>query len=192
MFEQYTEEARRVIFFARYEASQFGVVTIETEHLLMGLLREDKGLMNHFLKQSGSSVEKIRKEIEGRAIVRERTKTSIDLPLSAQCKRILAFARDEVAELEHRHIDRGHLLLGILREDCVAAEILSAHDFQLLKVRAYVVQRTANPQVEEAELGEEKETYPLADLTPGQVLLLDELGKLKRRLDDLEGKLEGK
>jgi ATP-dependent Clp protease ATP-binding subunit ClpA len=44
MFERYTEQARRVIFFARYEASQFGSPYIETEHLLLGLLREDKGL----------------------------------------------------------------------------------------------------------------------------------------------------
>ena len=44
MFERYTEKARRVIFFARYEASQFGSPYIETEHLLLGLLREDKAL----------------------------------------------------------------------------------------------------------------------------------------------------
>ena len=45
MFERYTEKARRVIFFARYEASQFGSPCIETEHLLLGLLREDKALV---------------------------------------------------------------------------------------------------------------------------------------------------
>ena len=49
MFERYTEKARRVIFFARYEASQFGSPYIETEHLLLGLLREDKALTNRFL-----------------------------------------------------------------------------------------------------------------------------------------------
>jgi len=48
MFERYTEKARRVIFFARYEASQFGSPYIETEHLLLGLLREDKALTNAF------------------------------------------------------------------------------------------------------------------------------------------------
>ncbi len=50
MFEKYTEKARRVIFFARYEASQFGQPHIETEHLLLGLLREDKALTNRFLR----------------------------------------------------------------------------------------------------------------------------------------------
>ena len=52
MFERYTEKARRVIFFARYEASQFGSPYIETEHLLLGLLREDKALTNRFLRSA--------------------------------------------------------------------------------------------------------------------------------------------
>ncbi len=63
MFERYTEKARRVIFFARYEASQFGSPYIETEHLLLGLLREDKGLTNRFMR-SHSAVESIRRQIE--------------------------------------------------------------------------------------------------------------------------------
>ena len=70
MFERYTEKARRVIFFARYEASQFGSPYIETEHLLLGLLREDKALTNRFLR-SHASVESIRKQIEGGASIRE-------------------------------------------------------------------------------------------------------------------------
>ena len=94
MFERYTERARRVIFFARYEASQFGSTTIETEHLLLGLIREDKNLTNRFLRNS-SSIESIRKEIEGRTTIREKVSTSIDLPLSNECKRILAYAAEE-------------------------------------------------------------------------------------------------
>jgi hypothetical protein len=50
MFERYTEKARRVIFFARYEASQFGSPYIESEHLLLGIVREDKTLTNRFLR----------------------------------------------------------------------------------------------------------------------------------------------
>src|SRR5215471_3676793 len=81
MFERYTEKARRVIFFARYEASQFGSPYIETEHLLLGLLREDKALTNRFLR-SHASVESIRKQIEGHTTIREKVSTSVDLPLS--------------------------------------------------------------------------------------------------------------
>jgi ATP-dependent Clp protease ATP-binding subunit ClpA len=71
MLERYTEKARRVIFFARYEASQFGSPYIETEHLLLGLLREDRALPFRFLR-SHASVESIRKQIEGHITIREK------------------------------------------------------------------------------------------------------------------------
>ena len=64
MFERYTERARRVIFFARYEASQLGSASIETEHLLLGLIREGKGLTSRLFGKSQLSMEQIRKEIE--------------------------------------------------------------------------------------------------------------------------------
>src|ERR1700760_5034757 len=94
MFERYTEKARRVIFFARYEPSQYGSPYIETEHLLLGLMREDKALANRFLRQQGS-IESIRKEIEARITIRERISTSVEVPLSAECKRILNMAGGE-------------------------------------------------------------------------------------------------
>jgi ATP-dependent Clp protease ATP-binding subunit ClpC len=77
MFERYTEKARRVIFFARYEASAFGSPYIETEHLLLGLLREDKALASRSL-QSHMSWESIRKRIEEHTIFREKISTSVD------------------------------------------------------------------------------------------------------------------
>src|SRR5213075_2093679 len=115
MFERYTEKARRAIFFARYEASQYGSPYIETEHLLLGLLREDKALTNRFLR-SHASVESIRKQIEGHTTIREKVSTSVDLPLSNECKRVLAYAAEEAERLSHKHIGTEHLLLGLLRE----------------------------------------------------------------------------
>src|SRR3984893_15459337 len=91
MFERYTEKARRVIFFARYEASQYGSPYIETEHLLLGLMRDDQALANCFLREEGS-IESIRKEIEARITIREHISTSVEVPLSAECKRILNMA----------------------------------------------------------------------------------------------------
>src|SRR5205807_42309 len=63
MFERYTEKARRVIFFARYEASQFGAPAIEPEHLLLGLMREDKTLTGRFFPRAQITIESIRKDI---------------------------------------------------------------------------------------------------------------------------------
>src|SRR5437773_4254889 len=124
MFERYTEKARRVIFFARYEASQFGSPYIETEHLLLGLLREDKALANRFLR-SHAAVESIRKQIEGHTTIRDKVSTSVDLPLSHECKRVLAYGAEEAERLNHKHIGTEHLLLGLLREEkCFAADIL--------------------------------------------------------------------
>ena len=135
MFERYTEKARRVIFFARYEASQFGSPYIETEHLLLGLLREDKALTNRFLR-SHASIESIRKQIEGRTTIRDKVSTSVDLPLSQECKRVLAYAAEEAERLSHKHIGTEHLLLGLLREDkCFAAEILHERGLRLSTLR---------------------------------------------------------
>src|SRR5689334_5893141 len=135
MFERYTEKARRVIFFARYEASQFGSPYIETEHLLLGLLREDKALTNRFLR-SHASIESIRKQIEGHTTIREKVSTSVDLPLSHECKRVLAFAAEEAERLSHKHIGTEHLLLGLLREEkCFAAEILRERGLRLSNIR---------------------------------------------------------
>jgi len=137
MFERYTEKARRVIFFARYEASQFGSSYIETEHMLLGLLREDKALTHRFLVSVGS-VESIRKQIEAHAATREKVfvSTSVDLPLSNESKRVLAYAAEEAERLAHKHIGTEHLFLGLLREEnCFGAELLHERGVKLSAVR---------------------------------------------------------
>src|SRR5258708_32703904 len=138
MFERYTEKARRAVFFARYEASQFGSPYIETEHLLLGILREDKTLTNTFL-HSLASVESIRKQIEKRTLVREKVSTSVDLPLSNECKRILVYAAEEAEHLSHKFIGTRHLFLAVLREaDCFAAQSLNARGISLDTAREQV------------------------------------------------------
>jgi|SRR5262245_40316322 len=142
MFERYTENARRVIFFARYEASQFGASQIEAEHILFGLIRQDKKLIARVFHHAGADVESVRKEIEGRVVMRERTSSQIDLPLSEEAKRALAFAADESEKLGDRHIGTEHLLLGLLRaEDSIAAEVLHTHGLRLSDVRESHAQR---------------------------------------------------
>ncbi len=66
MFERYTDRARRVIFFARYEASAFGSSSIDTEHLLLGLLREGGGVTGQILDRGQVSSEGVRKDVEAR------------------------------------------------------------------------------------------------------------------------------
>ena len=166
MFERYTEKARRVIFFARYEASQFGSPYIETEHLLLGLLREDKALTNRFLR-SHASVESIRKQIEGHTTIREKVSTSVDLPLSNECKRVLAYAAEEAERLSHKHIGTEHLLLGLLREEkCFAAEILTERGLRLPAIREEL-QRTTQEKApaQQAAKGQRGEQSMLAEFS---------------------------
>ncbi|NWF85313.1 MAG: ATP-dependent Clp protease ATP-binding subunit [Bryobacteraceae bacterium] len=161
MFERYTEKARRVIFFARYEASQFGSPYIETEHLLLGLLREDKALANRFLR-SQANIESIRKQIEAQTTIREKVSTSVDLPLSTECKRVLAYAAEEAERLGHKHIGTEHLLLGLLREDkCFAAEILHGRGLRLATVREEISRATG----EKAPASRPKESSLLGEFS---------------------------
>ncbi|HZE71605.1 MAG TPA: ATP-dependent Clp protease ATP-binding subunit [Pyrinomonadaceae bacterium] len=143
MFERYTEKARRVIFFARYEASQFGAPAIEPEHLLLGLMREDKTLTGRFFPRAQVSIESIRKEIEGRTLLRQKISTSVELPLAPETKRVLAYAHEESDRLQHRHIGTEHLLLGLLREErSMAAEILYERGLRLNAVRDEIARQS--------------------------------------------------
>lgn len=126
MFERYTEKARRVIFFARFEASNYGSPYIETEHLLLGLLREDRALAKWFPGEPNAGP-RIRAEIEKRIVRGERFGTEVEVPLSDEGKMVLNLAGDTAEKLGHRWIDTEHLLIGILRvEASLAAQILSA------------------------------------------------------------------
>ncbi len=162
MFERYTEKARRVIFFARYEASQFGAHAIEPEHLLLGLMREDKTLTGRFFPRAQLSIESIRKEIEGRTLLREKISTSVELPLAPETKRVLAFAHEESDRLQHRHIGTEHLLLGLLREErSMAAEILYERGLRLNAVRDEIARQSGH----ETRSTQKKDTPHLAEFS---------------------------
>jgi ATP-dependent Clp protease ATP-binding subunit ClpC len=157
MFERYTEKARRVIFFARYEASQLGTPAIEPEHLLLGLLREDKTLTTHFFSRAtAANLESVREEIKARLPPGDVISTSVELPLSQSAKRALAYAHEESDRLHHRHIGTEHLLLGLLREETsLAAELLHRRGLRLDTVRAEVARATG--------AHEEEASHPLPD-----------------------------
>jgi ATP-dependent Clp protease ATP-binding subunit ClpC len=140
MYEKYTEKARRVIFFARYEVSQSGAKSIEPEHLLLGLLREDKVLVSLFIVDSSSRVE-IRKQIEERAERGTKFSTSVEVPLSDDSKKVLAYAADESAHLGYSHIETEHLLAGLLRKNSLAQKALMENGVKLADVRRYLKAR---------------------------------------------------
>jgi ATP-dependent Clp protease ATP-binding subunit ClpA len=141
-FVHYTEKARRTIFFARYEASQFFSPMIETEHLLLGVLREDRAHLDLYLPFT-DSIATIRKQIEEHSAVREkslpgeRLPARMSFPLSDECERALAYAEGEAANLSGERVGPEHLLLGLLREEgSFAAQLLREHGAEIERIRS--------------------------------------------------------
>ena len=125
MFERYTEKARRVIFFARYEASELGAHAIEPTHLLLGLLREDQQLIIRFSNLTPPSLDQIRNRFRATTGEGEKLPASVDMPISDAAKHVMSYAADESKQLNDRHLGTEHLLLGLLRtEQTEAADVL--------------------------------------------------------------------
>ncbi len=138
MFERYTERARRVIFFARYEASQLGSSYIETSHLLLGILREDKGLT---AKVFGSTTPfENPAEAMGLGPSGEKITTSVDVPLTEEAKKVLFVAAEESEKLHQKFIAPGHILLGIMKQTDLAGQFLRKCGLELDKVRKVVLE----------------------------------------------------
>jgi ATP-dependent Clp protease ATP-binding subunit ClpC len=167
MFERFTERSRRVIFFARYEALQYGSAVIAPEHLLLGLMREDKTISARFFpNRNVLTVETIRQEIEARINVKERIPQSAELQLSPETKRILFYANEESRKLNARGVGPEHLLAGLLREDrTIAAEILFQFGLRIPDVRDEISRQTGLPPSLEPKQKRETETPGLDEFT---------------------------
>src|ERR1700704_3038984 len=154
MFEKYNEKARRALFFARYEASKLGSRVIESEHILLGILREGEETVSEILRRFQVKPEDIRREIEGERIFVERISSTAELPLSEESKKILAYASHEAESMLHATVGSEHLVIGILRvEGCTAMRILAQHGFDVYTVREEVLaiakEREASQQKKE-------------------------------------------
>jgi ATP-dependent Clp protease ATP-binding subunit ClpC len=140
MFERYDEPARRLLFFARYEASLTGSLTIESEHLLLGLLRDPGPIGRRLLAGTETSLDQLRQEIANRITFREeKVPTSVEIPFSEPVKRILYYTAEEADRLGHSYIGAEHVLLALLRvPESTAGRILSGHGLRLQTAREAV------------------------------------------------------
>ena len=147
MFEKYTEKARRVIFMARYEVSEFGAKFIEPEHLLLGLLREDKPLVRRFLPPN-VSIKMLREQIKAHMHTCEKIPVSVEISLSRMSREVLLQAHEESENLGHKHIGPEHLLLGLLqreksrglrsKKESLAAKVLHENSLELSAIRQQI------------------------------------------------------
>jgi ATP-dependent Clp protease ATP-binding subunit ClpC len=156
MFEKYNEKARRALFFARYEASKLGSRVIESEHILLGILREGEETVNEIFRRFQVKPEDIRREIEGERVFVERISSTAELPLSEESKKILAYASHEAESMLHPTVGSEHLLVGILRvEGCTAMRILAQQGFDV-----YTVREEALAIAKEREASQQKKELP--------------------------------
>lgn len=113
MFERYSERARRVLFCARYEAAQRGHVSIEPEHLLLGVLRDNSDTVVRFAR-AGETAETIRQRLEPIGPAAERLSTRVEIPFSPACQLALTKSAAEADDAGNETIRPQHLVLGIL------------------------------------------------------------------------------
>jgi ATP-dependent Clp protease ATP-binding subunit ClpC len=147
MFDRYTESARKAVFFARYEASQLGRGEIEIEHLLLGVLSADPRLAFDLLR-SQKKIATIRERVAKYRPREKETSTSVDLPLSRECKRALIHAAKECKKLKRSDIGTELLMLGIAcEEDCFAASSLREEGITPMRLREEVNRSAAQSGV---------------------------------------------
>ena len=138
MWQRFTERARRVVFFAQEEAGRLGENYVSTEHLLLGLVRENDSVAARILDRMGVSLGRIRSEIE-RQVTRGDGRLGQDMQLTPRAKRVIDLAYDEARNLNNNYIGTEHLLLGLIREgEGMAARVLQRLGVDIERTRREV------------------------------------------------------
>jgi ATP-dependent Clp protease ATP-binding subunit ClpC len=145
VFEKFTERARQVVVLAQDEARALEHNYVGTEHILLGLLREEEGLAARVLESLDITVEEVRFQIV-RIVGRGDEATTGQIPFTPRATKVLELALREALSLGHDYIGTEHLLLGLVREnEGVAARILSDFDADAEKVRNEVMRMLSRP-----------------------------------------------
>jgi ATP-dependent Clp protease ATP-binding subunit ClpC len=140
MFERYSEQARRVLFFARAVVSELGSPQIEPEHVLLGMIRDAEKAPGDFVfKKFDLDTAALEAAIESRIERKSRFDESVEVPFSRLSRRVLIAAAEEANRLEHQVTGPEHLLLGLLRvTDSVPASILGKHGLTIDRAREII------------------------------------------------------
>jgi len=139
-FEKFSERARRVLTAAQEEAQHLNHNYIDTEHILLGLVREEEGVAARVLISLGVGLGKVRQAVEF-VVGRGAKPASGETGLTPRAKRVIELAIDEARQLGHNYIGTEHLLLGLLREeDGTAASVLNSFGMTLEQVRTETTQ----------------------------------------------------
>ncbi|MCB9398127.1 MAG: ATP-dependent Clp protease ATP-binding subunit [Acidobacteria bacterium] len=157
MFEKYTDKARRVLFFARYEASQFGASTITSAHLLLGLIREAEKTTVQILEQMGINIQELKERTMANNLPKKQISTSVEIPLSEETKRVLHYAMKESMSLNHKYVGVEHIMLGILRDEhAFASQLLIEMGADLYRAKEILLDI-----LKEEKINKKKKEHPL-------------------------------
>src|SRR5918994_1070382 len=182
MFERFTERARQVVVLAQEEARTLKHNYIGTEHILLGLLREEEGLAARVLESLDITVERVRAQVV-RIVGSGEEVTSGQIPFTPRAKKGLELALREALSLGHNYIGTEHILLGLVREnEGVAARILLDFDADSEKIRNEVIRMLSGPggrrQGATGTGGEGKKSSKLLDQFGRNLTKLSAEGKL--------------
>src|SRR5438046_3169844 len=145
MFERFTERARQVVVLAQDEARALKHNYIGTEHILLGLLREEEGLAARVLESLDITVEEVRAQV-ARIVGQGDEVTTGQIPFTPRAKKVLELALREALSLGHNYIGTEHILLGLVREnEGVAARILLDFDADAEKIRNEIIRMLSGP-----------------------------------------------
>ncbi len=145
VFERFTERAREVVVFAQEEARTLKHNYIGTEHILLGLLREEEGLAARVLEGLDVTFEPVRTQVV-RHVGSGEEVTSGQIPFTPRAKKVLELALREALSLGHDYIGTEHILLGLVREnEGVAARILLDFEADSVKIRSEVIRMLSGP-----------------------------------------------
>src|SRR3977135_653619 len=145
MFERFTERARQVVVLAQEEAPTLKHNYIGTEHILLGLLREEEGLAARVLESLDITTERVRSQVV-RIVGSGEEVTSGQIPFTPRAKKVLELALREALSLGHNYIGTEHILLGLVREnEGVAARILLDFDADAEKIRNEIIRMLSGP-----------------------------------------------
>ena len=135
MFDRFTHDARKALFFSRFEASQLGRIRISPEHVLLGVIRDAGGLTQTLLTTAGVTVDEARAATTVANAPREEIVEPVEIPFQSLTKAVFIAAADEADRLGHAEIATVHLMLGVLRESDYAGTFLRAKGLTLDAVR---------------------------------------------------------
>ncbi|MGB4592207.1 MAG: ATP-dependent Clp protease ATP-binding subunit [Coriobacteriia bacterium] len=184
MFERFTEKARRVVVYAQEEARMLNQNYIGTEHLLLGLIREQDGIAAKALESLSISLEDVHQQVE-ELIGRGTYVPTGHIPFTPRAKKVLELSLREALQLGHNYIGTEHILLGLIREgEGVAAQVLLNLGADLEKVRSAVIQLLSGYYGKQSEQAEERRGG-----RGESGALLDEFGRNLTRAAN-EGKLD--